>query len=409
MKFGRMQKIKMVDGQLCRIIYCNVKNEKWFECGHIYEDGKQESRNLDYRGIAGWIFHMPGHKYKGYGEYYIAGKDTWGNYTPSLENFCSSKITKSERRLILSKYPEFRWALDKGKWEYSADIFKALKLWKLDARLMETLCSMGYRILALNGQLYRMTTKWDIVKEISRMGYKDGYGLLGDIQLMHKYKASMDDVLEYRKDEERYNHVNFAEWKYLLRFQDLGKGYYHDYMRMCRELGKDLKDPYWKYPKDLKKQHEKVRKEVANKRAAEEAILKAKLAERRKLEEKAKMDKFRKFVKMMAKFCDKTFSDGKISVMVPQSVDDVSKQAKRLNQCLIDCDYIGKVVKRECLLVFVMKDGKPYATAELIRNGRKFKIGQFYGNEHLKDYNARPDARKALEDWASLNKFNIAA
>ena len=35
-------------------------------------------------------------------------------------------------------------------------------------------------------------------------------------------------------------------------------GYYSDYLRMAKEVGHDIKDPYWKIPYDLKKFHDKV-------------------------------------------------------------------------------------------------------------------------------------------------------
>ena len=54
------------------------------------------------------------------------------------------------------------------------------------------------------------------------------------------------------------------------------------------------------------------------------------------------------------------------------------RQAEALKQCLVSADYIGKVIKGECVLVFVRFRGRPVATAEILPGG---KLGQFYGNE----------------------------
>jgi hypothetical protein len=82
----------------------------------------------------------------------------------------------------------------------------------------------------------------------------------------------------------------------------------------------------------------------------------------------------------------------------------VDKHAKALHQCLVYADYIGKMARQRCLLVFIADSaGKPVATAEILPGG---KLGQFFADELDRDYDKmKPsaDAEKALSKW--LKKF----
>ena len=96
-----------------------------------------------------------------------------------------------------------------------------------------------------------------------------------------------------------------------------------------------------------------------------------------------------------------------ISVYVPEDIADIQKQAKALNQCLITSDYIGKVIQRKCVLVFIRDGKKPMATAELLPNG---KIGQFYGNElDFNDCLPQKKAKYALRKWTALYSRSMSA
>ena len=73
-----------------------------------------------------------------------------------------------------------------------------------------------------------------------------------------------------------------------------------------------------------------------------------------------------------------------------------------MHQCLVSCDYISRVIKGECVLVFVQKNGKPIATAEL-KSGNK--IGQFYANELDRD-NCLPtgEVREVMNKWLEMKE-----
>lgn len=392
--FIRTEKVVNINGMLWRHIWAQktCRNAPApLMVARLCEDGRQVSRNLDYCGMFGWRFTAPGQVVRGYCGNWTATLDAWGKYTPRLDNVSCWKPTDSDKAAILSKYPEFRWVLAKVNWNTST-IFKALKLWKKDARLMETLVSMDCRCLALNGSLYVARDKWNIVKWISKnLDHK--YCCLYDIRLMMK-GVPYETVDTYRRTTAKYNYVTFEEWQYLFD-KKLGPSFYRDYKEMAKKAGHDLKDPYWHYPKDLKKAHDKVMKECQ----AIDAIKKAEELKRKQAEYTAKVKKW----------LSKTFEADGLKVFIQGDLAKWADHAKKLHQCIVANKYDEKMIRGECVLVFITKEGRPYATAELKPAGKGFRLGQFYGNERLKDYKAKPDAVRAFNNWVKENNIKVAA
>ena len=105
---------------------------------------------------------------------------------------------------------------------------------------------------------------------------------------------------------------------------------------------------------------------------------------------------------MVGKWLKKTLRKNGFVVSIPGDIKTIQKQAKKLHQCLVSADYIGKMAEKRCLLVFIStKEGTPVATAEILPSG---KVGQFYADERDR-YNMKPDkkAQEALDAW--LKKF----
>ena len=53
-----------------------------------------------------------------------------------------------------------------------------------------------------------------------------------------------------------------------------------------------------------------------------------------------------------------------------------------MHQCLITCDYHIKYANSEKILVFIKRNNKPYATAEITKDKQ---VKQFYLNEKNRD------------------------
>ena len=156
-------------------------------------------------------------------------------------------------------------------------------------------------------------------------------------------------------------------------------GYYRDYLSMAREVGHDISDEYWRFPYNLKKLHDKVMEE--------EKIIQAQ-------KDLYKTLKLKEVVKNMTKFNANV--DG-YDIFIPTKYREIKEQCDVLYQCLLRCGYDKMMLKQELILVFIRKEGKPIATAEVFYNKR---VGQFYADEH--DHNnchPAPEVEKAFYKW----------
>ena len=149
-----------------------------------------------------------------------------------------------------------------------------------------------------------------------------------------------------------------------LDLQNTNVQYYKDYKNMCLKLKKNWDDPYWRYPKNLFKAHDKLMKEIEK---------------MKQLEEKEKLKAIAEKIKAKIKYSKKhNLVIDNLEFYFPYDLEDIKNQAKVLHQCLISCDYHIKYANKEKILVFIKRNNKPYATAEITKDK---SIKQFYLNE----------------------------
>jgi hypothetical protein len=75
------------------------------------------------------------------------------------------------------------------------------------------------------------------------------------------------------------------------------------------------------------------------------------------------------YKKVIKRFEEINSSDFKgYEIFIPQTIKEWVKQAEVLNQCILRCGYINKVIKQKSLLIFVQKNGTPIATVEVNSN-----------------------------------------
>ena len=204
---------------------------------------------------------------------------------------------------------------------------------------------------------------------------------------------------EWKSFKDNYGKsFSYESYKYLIsrKIKKCDLGLYRDYIEMAKECGHNVKDKYWYAPKNLKKAHDKVMAEV-------ELVREARRQEQAKLEKKETELKMAKFRKVAKKFNGLITKFHGLTAYVPQDTETVDKHAKALHQCLVYADYIGKMARQKCLLVFIAdSNGKPVATAEIMPGG---KLGQFYADELHHNYEKmKPsaDAEKALSKWLKM-------
>lgn len=410
--FDRSERLEMIEGQLCRIVTAYGKDkahkgEKMDVLKH-FEDGNKYIRNIEYKNAAcGWLIAWPGYIYQnccwGYkSEPYTAEVDEWYHCSNDFKGFSLHYPSKAEENLILQKYPEFKWIFKKANLT-TEEIFHILPCWKKAPQQVEMLLGAGYRLLALNKNIYQLKNPRPVLEWLRRNpGNK--YITLAEIQKSLKWNIDLDELHRFENSRIPRLNLPYDCWKYMqtvLLPNDQTKSetscshHYKDYLDMAKKAGHNINEKYWRFPKLLREAHAKVMRECEKIDA-----MKA------KAEREQKQKDYTAAIKTMVK---KMLKVEKMNVFIPATIEQIEHQANALNQCLIRCDYIKKVIKGECFLVFITKAGKPYATCELKKSkrGNKFSIGQFYGNEKLKNYLAKADAKKALDEWAAANKVNI--
>lgn len=382
--FDKSEHLEIKRGQIVRIVTAHShgkKKHKPLDVVRYWEDGKVETRNIDmmYRAT-GWLISWPDE---------CGRLEKWFNMTKNHVNITESliydrTICGADLDVIYSKYPDFKWIVKKAPYIYNADLFRILNNWKKWPSQVEALMAAGCYNLACNKNTYTAKNQREIIDYIrSNPGCNPTYSCL---QTLLKYGITIDEFEEYQYWQTNYGirtHYNAYKW---LKEKGLNKDRdyivrYNDYKKMCTEAGHNFHDPYWYKPKQIGAAHSKVMEEIKRIRDARTA--------------KANEAKYKKFLDVAKKLAKKITIDKKWKCYVPQTVEDVSEQAKKLNQCLISCDYIGKMANRKCTLVFVTFNGRRIATAEIVGK----EIRQFYGNEHSKNMKPGKKATEILNKW----------
>jgi len=402
-------RLESVGGKIAYVVRARWGSRE-LDVVRMFEDGKVQVRNLSFVAMGGYYVSFPGEfdKYRG-----VTRRENWA--TPIIEirsllNLSSGFPTEDEKRMVCEKYPDFKYVLAKARLSCS-EIVEFIRIWKTH-KDVELLLACGFRRIAKNGSFYKLSA----AKKKAVVLFLRNHPEAGDIKLsgileMMKYGKSLEDYndLDAFRRKTNFPSASFETMDYFGNHFSASNLYsasleYREHIRLVGRCGHDTKDSYWKFPANFRKAHDKILKEYKNVLAAELADLK----EREELERKKQAAERRKrlelqksgYAKVIAKYSGKSFSIGKLSVFVPQTIGEIVSQAKDLHQCLITCDYPKQVISGEKILVFVFKNGKPSATAEVFNTG---KIGQFYGNERKKNIYPTEAERDAVSEW--VKKF----
>lgn len=389
-------RITAEDGKVVRYVNARWPATKRHGSGEvdvyrIDDDGKEKVRYLDYRPVCGYMVDLD------------FMDDTWYNISGSCRtlrtgaNVWSSPLTDNEKSAILTVYPDFKWTLQKAGEVNPAKAMKLLIAWKKDHKT-ELLVGAHLDNLVANGNFLRMKNERQkaVLAFIRKTPGADQWTLSKILFVMHghtpkEYNNWMSFRCSYGTG------CAFDVFKYLDGDRH-AFDMYRDYIRTAERCGHDVKkDPYWKFPKDLKKAHDKVMRE-------HNRIEKARRLAEKEAATKREREKKKNFERVVGKWLKKTLRKNGFVVSIPDTIKTVMKQAKVLHQCLVSADYIGKMADRRCLLVFIAtKEGAPVATAEILPSG---KVGQFYGDEACRDAAKMKPGKKvqeALDAW--LKKF----
>ena len=396
-KFEAKDKIYIDNGVLVRVVTAStdLKQKKTLTVHYesdVYsedENGQYKCRYLYYSNFgAGYRVVYPGETdnlYRNYGGVdFVQQVEEMGECAKLY--LSSGAITEQEKELIYSKYPDFKYVLN--KWSGTREkIIEVLRIWK-DHKEVELMLAAKMENLVFTAGFWKRTSKNQkalidfLRKNPGAKKYK-----LSQLDEILKYNLTLKEYNKYYEEKRmHYYKISYDAWKYLKERGTLNHAaisVYSDYIKLLRYSTHNKKDPYWRYPKDLQEKHDKLLVEVGNLKDIEQRI---KLTKK----QSAYYMATKKYIDLRGEF------DG-YQIYIPTLVEDISAHARDLHQCLVSCDYISKVINHSCLLVFIKKDNKSIATCELLSGNR---IGQFYANE-LDRKNCRPDetVKTAFNKW----------
>jgi hypothetical protein len=109
---------------------------------------------------------------------------------------------------------------------------------------------------------------------------------------------------------------------------------YCDYTQMAKYCGHDMKEDYWKYPKSIKKAHDKALEQYR-------LVIESEAIAAKKARAKEAREKERNFKKFAGAFCESVSMACGMVAYIPQTFGNVSEHPKALHQCLTYADYKG--------------------------------------------------------------------
>ena len=392
-------RIELEDGKLVRIVTAHAVAKKMNGSAlDVYredEDGNVQTRSL-------YLSYMSG--------YFVDFSDgmEWGEWKHiDAWDWCSDEITETELEAIYSVYPSYKYTVDKlvklnekkslHERVSVAELFNTLRIWKEHPQV-ELLIGAGFTRVAYNKNFWRLSEekKKEVVSFMRR--HPDCHDLtLAEIQGVIKRGEKHIEYVAFKALLRHHGMGNvgnmpYAEWQYLVKIEMAtpeGAELLYDYRKLLvRATWHDALDEYWAYPKNLREKHDQLQREIS---AREELEIKERIAR--------KQSAYIKVAKILAK---NVLQKEGYTVYVPQDVNDIKVQADRLQQCLITCDYISSVARRNCILVFVRdSSGNPVATAQILPN---LTIGQFYADERdRKNCLPSDEVRTVMDSWLAEN------
>lgn len=247
-------------------------------------------------------------------------------------------------------------------------------------------------------QQLRLKDKQKIKRFIENEGSMDLLEILLVEEKTHTNYTPEQEQFLIRRFRGYYNERKQTE--YLLKFMSLQQlmnriekykkqtGYYtegdtirryYDYLQMREELGYDMTNEVYLYPKNLKEKHDEM---VAEKRARQDELYVSK-----------KMQQFPDIAKKYKRFCEKYsyFSQGYI-IRPAKDAAEIIMEGRILHHCVGGDNYLRKHNEGKTTILFIRKaesPNEPYYTVEI--KGKE--IIQWYG---IRD--SKPD-KEIIGPW----------
>lgn len=310
------------------------------------------------------------------------GIEKYGKYYNEIDHPAiadARKVTPKEYEIIYSLYPDFKYTVKKMKYECNiTNILSILKRWIAHPKEVEMLYAVGYERFIYSKSIYTLQkeSKDRLIKFLIKMQKIGKFGLnYNECRQYAKIKDFDTEYIEYSGGMPYDVFIKRCKGK-----DDDTKQYwrwhYKDYIRLAEEQGHNIKEDYWKYPKDLKEAHDKL------------------MDAKTKIEAAKKKEEFKTLLKRIKKYLKYNAEIDGYSIFFSAKYEEWKEQADTLHQCILASAYYKN---RNCILAFIRKGNNPIATVEIKKNK---EIGQFYANEWDRT-NCHPseEVKKVFYKW----------
>ena len=382
-----------MDGHVYRDVFAIWKGQQVPIYREI-DDGRFFIRNVSYEYGAGWLMSVPGEVIKGYWGTETVKDTGWELYWKQQPwGYGSQKQQLAEfAEVILQQYPAFNYVLKKWQPFSTTEMMQALVVWLVHPDV-EYLLAMGFENIAFSTMFYRLTDeKKKAYLQWIRKHPTEKEVTYNDLVTIIKYSTNIKGLNDFRVFRALVHSscrpfVSFPVYKYLQKQIDKGicdseftaGNLYRDYRAMAVTAGHDISVPYWKYPADLRKAHEKV------------------IAEVHRIERQKKKNEQKRVKKIAGNFADYDCNISGYRVFVTGDYAVWQHHAEVLHQCICAGGYYKSMGRGDFIIVFIHKDGFPVATAQVFPDGN---VGQFYADEHdHQSYLPTPEIKKVFAAW----------
>ena len=206
--------------------------------------------------------------------------------------------------------------------------------------------------------------KFKVTDILRRNGFKDNFygivptqlipALLTDSRVETLLKAGRTDHLRYFLGNRRTFEELWQSYKIAVRngYEIVDISLWSDYVDTLRRLGKDIHNPKYLCPTNLKGEHDRRHEELLRQREREEIEQKQQKA----------MEDEKRFKELKSKFFGIHFTDGTIQVHVLESVQEHLEEGVSMHHCVFSNEYY---LKEDSLILSATIGGKRIETIEV--------------------------------------------
>ena len=206
--------------------------------------------------------------------------------------------------------------------------------------------------------------KFKVTDILRRNGFKDNFygivptqlipALLTDSRVETLLKAGRTDHLRYFLGNRRTFEELWQSYKIAVRngYEIADISLWSDYVDTLRRLGKDIHNPKYLCPTNLKGEHDRRHEELLRQREREEIEQKQQKA----------MEDEKRFKELKSKFFGIHFTDGTIQVHVLESVQEHLEEGVSMHHCVFSNEYY---LKEDSLILSATIGGKRIETIEV--------------------------------------------